>query len=359
MKINKVSLLKLTLPLKHPYLNVKEGYVTEKRSLLFKVVLADEHETAGWGEAVENILLTGQQLDEMVETAKQLSSTIVKQDAAAALDILAKTKANSVKYGLETAVLDAICRAQDCSFADYLQLPGTKFELLNDAVEPVTDAETMLQDSTELFLLDDYERIKYQINAKDSEVDRLLRLPFLLPKKVRVRLELTEPWTNLAAAQAVLRRLADSELLIDYVQLPPQSLLPAASPIPLAVSVTDMPSAKRIIAAGAMPVINLLTCGGPTLAVKIAQLAAKQGAECIIAGAGENAIGTTMAAKLAAALPNVKFCDLPGLDQVKAGPFIGGATLHQSKLLVPPAAGLGLTVDENSSQLAMLTEIFH
>jgi L-alanine-DL-glutamate epimerase-like enolase superfamily enzyme len=359
MKINKVSLLKLTLPLKHPYLNVKEGYVTEKHSLLFKVVLADDHETAGWGEAAENLLLTGQKIDEMVEVAKQVASTVVKQDAAEALTILGKVQPNSVKYGLETAILAAICQADNKSFADYLQLPGQRVELMNDAVEPVVDAETMLEDSTELFLLDDYERIKYQINAPDSEIDRLLRLPFLLPDKVRVRIELTEPWTDLDAALNNLQRLANSQLRIDYLQLPEQALLPENSPLPLAVPATGLPAAKRIIAAGAMPVVNLLTCGGPMLAVQILQLAAEQGVNCVIAGAGENAVGLTMAAKLAAGFPNVKYCDLPGLDQVAPGPFIGGVTLHQSKLLVPPSAGLGLTVDENSDQLEMLTEVFH
>lgn len=359
MKINKVSLMKLTLPLKHPYLNAKEGYVTEKHSLLFKVVLTDERETAGWGEAAENVLATGQKIEEMVEAAKQLASAVVKQDVAAALTMLEKMEPNAVKYGLETAVLAALCQAESKSFAEYLQLPGQSLELMNDAVEPVTDAETMLEDSTELFLLDDYERIKYQINAQDSEIDRLLRLPFLLPDKVRVRVELTEPWTNLAVAVNNLQRLADSKLRVDYVQLPAQALLPESSPLPLAVPAVNLSAAKKIIAAGAMPVVNLLTCGGPMLAVKILKLAAAQGADCVVAGAGENAIGLTMAAKLAAGFPNVKFCDLPGLDQVETGPFIGGVALHQSKLLVPPATGLGLTVDENSDQLEMLTEIFH
>lgn len=358
MKIEKVTLLKLTLSLKHPYLNLKEGYVTHKRSLLCKVVLADEHETTGWGEAVENVLLTGADLNALSADAQRLAHKIVKQETGGALQALGKEKVSPSKYGLETALIDAICRSRGLSIADYFDLSGRQTELINDAALPVMDAETMLEDTTELYLLDDYDRIKYQIKPAASEIERILRLPFLLPDRVRVCLELTKPWTSKEEAKKNLQRLADSKLKIDYVQLPIGAPVPSTS-IPLAMPVNNLDDAKQAAANKVMFNINLLKCGGPVMAVKIANYASSRDLSCIISGAGENVIGMTIAARLAAGLPNVKYVDLPGLDRVKAGPVMGGAMLNKGKLLVPPAAGLGLSVNESSDQLDLLTEVFH
>ncbi|MCH3904983.1 MAG: mandelate racemase [Lactobacillus sp.] len=365
MIIQKISLFKLTLPLKHPFITNKR-YSTDMTSLLFKVVLDDD--TAGWGEAAENKNLTGDDFEAMFADGKTLSSQIVKQDAEAALRQLAATDYLPVKYGLETAVLDAVCRSKGQTIAKYLQLPAAQQRLENDTTISIMDAENML-DTTTPFVVRGYKHLKYKIGPGKDEIARLQRLEQLLPEGTTVRIDPNQAWEP-AEAMNYLQLLADSSLKIDFIEQPvaveqteTMQALAAADLIPIVAdeAVFTLADAKKIIAAKSANMLNikLIKCGGPLEAVQIAQYAAQHQVDCMFGCTSEANIAITMAAKLSASLSNVKFYDLDGLDFIKETPFMGGVIVNGPELMLPDTHGLGITVNESSPALQMLTEVFH
>lgn len=365
-KIEQIQFFKSSLSLNHPFITNKRSS-TGMKSLIYKITLSDG--SIGLGEASENINLTGVNLQGMLDYAVNLSKKILlgQNVSIDMVNSLYNVPYNPAHYGIETAVIDAFSRSSNETVNDFLGIPLQTHSLENDTTVSIMKTDAMIK-QTQGLLNKGYRHIKYKIGPGIDEVERLLALQDILPENVSIRIDPNQAWTEETVFES-LKKLTASNLKIDLIEQPvsvdkPELLkkITMASQIPIAAdeSVFSIADAKKIIANHEADILNikLIKCGGPLEAIQIANIAEKNGIDCMLGCTSEINIAISTAAYLSASLTNVKYYDLDGLDFVDETPFKGGVRVDKSQLKIPKKIkGLGITMDEHSKALKNLTTI--
>lgn len=359
-EVNKIQIFKLSLPLNQPFITNKRTS-HDMSSLIFKVILSDGN--IGWGESAENINLTSVNLQGMFDFSSNIIEKITNKEIYSALNQVIKAKYNPAKYGLETALLDAFSQSTGKTISDLLDIAKPTNKLLNDTTVSIMNYEKPISYTNEL-IKKGYHCIKYKIGPGKDEVKRILALSNYLPKTVSIRIDPNQAW-NKEEAFKFISILQKSTLCIDFIEQPTEEKdlntlreLAKFSEIPIVAdeSIFSFQDAKTIVENQYANMLNikLIKCGGPIEAVKIAKFADEHNVKCMFGCTSEANIAISMAAFLAASLPNVIFFDLDGLDFINKTPFSGGVVKKEDKLEIPGYLGLGIRVNEKSEYLNLI-----
>ncbi|KRN43081.1 mandelate racemase/muconate lactonizing enzyme family protein [Fructilactobacillus fructivorans] len=364
MKIQKVKISKLMMPLSKPFItNIRTS--TKLQSLIYQIVLEDG--SKGYGESAENYKLTGESFKDMVEYSKNIVDMITGMDVRSALSILTNTNQyHSSKYGIEVAMVDAISQSEGKSIDKYLNIGEPMQYLQNDTTISVMN-ESDTRKATISTIRAGYKCIKYKVSRGTDELNRILNVKDLLGKGVSIRIDPNQAWSRQQAI-TYIDKLQNSDIKVDFIEQPVNANdldgmreVKRFSHIPIVAdeSVFGLEDAEKIINGKYADLINikLIKCGGPIEAIRIANFAKKRRIRCLFGCTSEVNISLSMAAYLSAGLSNVSFIDLDGLDYLSDTPFSGGMIPSlNGKIYLPKTTGLGININPNSKYLTTIFE---
>lgn len=91
--------------------------------------------------------------------------------------------------------------------------------------------------------------------------------------------------------------------------------------------------------------IKLMKTGGILNAVRVAQISAAAGIQCMLGCMNETSLGLTAAAHVVASQKNLIYADLDSFLFSVSNPIIGGMEIKQGTVYLPTTPGLGLDID--------------
>lgn len=354
-KIIGYNIYKLDIPLKRPFITSIRSSRNLK-GILCQVILNDGE--VGFGESAENIKLTGESREEMYRFAKDFFNEHLNEEAEDVLLSL-QSFANHMapRYGMETAILDAVAKNNRTEINEELGIDVKKRQLDNDTTISILNSQQTIVE-TKRVLNNGYRYIKYKVEPGETELQRILQLEQLIPNDVHIRIDPNQSWTYEETLHAI-KVFEESTLQVEFIEQPVNSVmyeqmhkLSLKSTIPIVAdeSIFSLEDAKKIIDHGYGTAINikLIKCGGPLEAVEIANFAERRGVDCLFGCTTESNVALTMAAYLSAGLKSVKAIDLDGLDYIIDSPFTGGISDSNGQINIPEqTAGLGIDLDES------------
>jgi len=361
-KIVSYQISKLDIPLKRPFVTSIRSSKSLK-GIFCKVGLDDGQ--IGFGESAENIKLTGENREDMYRFTKDFFDEHLNQDTDdTLLNLQGFTNHVAARYGMETAILDAIAKSNGTEITDELGIPVAKRTLANDTTVSILNNEDTIAE-TERILKQGYRHIKYKVDASMSEVERILQLADLIPRDVAIRIDPNQSWTYQQTCDAI-KEFESAKLQVEFIEQPvnltdfesmKQLSLRTTIPIIADESVFNLEDAKNVIEHGYGNAINikLIKCGGPLEAIEIANFAKRHEVDCLFGCTTEANVAMTMAAYLSAGLSNVKYIDLDGLDYIADTPFSGGVVDSRGNLQIPEQNS-GLGIGTNNKQAEYITE---
>lgn len=212
-RIKQFKIFKLSMPLSHAFITNKRKS-TDMNSLIFKVILSDG--TIGWGEAAENINLTGITIQDMFNFSCNLIEQIINKEADFALELVSRAEYNPAKYGIETAILDAVSQSKKKSISDLLGISNPTDKITNDTTISIMNSEETVK-WTKKLVKQGYQHLKYKLGPGENEIERILNLSKYLPKNVSIRIDPNQAWNRVSALKYI--NLLEKILLkIDFIE---------------------------------------------------------------------------------------------------------------------------------------------
>lgn len=167
-KIVNYQISKLDIPLKRPFVTSIRSSKSLK-GILFKIELDDG--SIGLGESAENIKLTGENREEMSRFARDFFEEHLHENVDDVLLMLQGfLNHNSARYGMETAILDAISHANGTEIVEELGIPVQTRRIENDTTVSLLNAEETVTETLRV-LKEGYKHIKYKLNNQPGEID--------------------------------------------------------------------------------------------------------------------------------------------------------------------------------------------
>ncbi|AUI58629.1 o-succinylbenzoate synthase [Amycolatopsis sp. BJA-103] len=351
MKIELVELVEVRLPLVRPF-RTSCGIDTERRTLLLHVV-TDAAE--GWAEfggdpepmysaefaaGAERVLT-----DHLVPRVTALDRPTAARIAGAMVPVKGNPMAKAL---LETAILDAECRAHEMPLATYLG--GVRDRVAAGVSVGITDTIADLLETVSGYLEQGYVRIKLKIEPGwDLEPVRAVRREFGDGTALQVDANTAYSLTDAEH----LRRLDDFGLVQIEQPLAEDDLRGHAelakllrTPLCLDESIHSARDAATAIALGACRIVNIKPSrvGGYLEARRIHDVCVAQGIPVWCGGMLETGIGRAQNLALAAlpgfVLPN----DISASSRYYAEDLTEEFRLDSGSLSVPDGPGSGVTV---------------
>ena len=351
VKLSNYHIYKLDIPLKRPFItSIRTS--NNLVGIFYQVELSDG--SIGYGESAENIKLTGETREDMYQFSDYFFTAHLQKEIEDTLIDLQELESNgAARYGMETAILDAVAKTKSIEISDELDLSLGNRVLENDTtISLLGDNETILE--TKRVLKRGYQHIKYKVDNGDSEIQRIVQLEKIIPDDVSIRLDPNQSWTYQETIDAI-KTFDDSSLNVEFIEQPVKASMyeemrkisfKTTIPIIADESVFNLTDAKNVIENGYGTAINikLIKCGGPLEAIEIANYAKRKEVDCLFGCTTESNVAMTIASYLSDGLSNVKYIDLDGLDYISDSPFIGGVE-DKKGLIMLPQQDMGLGID--------------
>ncbi len=358
MRIRRVQLHTLALPLVTPF-TTSFSTQTERRVLVVELTaLIDGQEVTGWSEcgALTEPVYSEEYTEGVIDvTARHLVPRLVAASAVGPLtaetvsEHLEKVVGHRMaKAALETAVLDVQLRAAGLSFKDYLGV--TKDRVPSGVSVGIQDSIPRLLDTVAGYLDEGYQRIKLKIQPGwDIAPVRAVREAH---PDVRLQVDANAAYTLVDAAH--LSRLDEFDLLLIEQPLGEDDMRQHAelarrmrTPMCLDESVVSATSAADAIQMGAAQVINIKPSrvGGYLEARRIHDVSRAHGIAVWCGGMLETGIGRAGNAALAG-LPGFTLTgDISASGRFYKEDITEPFELVDGHIMIPEAPGLAAVPD--------------
>jgi o-succinylbenzoate synthase len=344
------------------------GEIRARRGFLLRLVADSGLE--GLGEASPAYWIGEERLEDVAEVLRGVVELVASRPAAASLCAAVDGRARVDAAGctaerhaplcerspaaacaVDTALLDLEARARGMALATLLG--GDADAALPVCALVIGRTSEALADAAVSAVGEGYRVLKVKVGAGSvaEDVRRIEAVRRRIGEGIPLRLDANRAWTPAQARQA-LSALAASG--IELVEEPlrggePRMLaaLRASSPVRVAVdeSVRDAASLRRVVEAGAASVVVLKTArvGGPSTALRLAEEAGAAGLEVVITDSIETAIGMSVAAHVAAALPPPRLALGLGGVRLIAGSIVDAECPLRAPCVRARGPGLGVT----------------
>ena len=353
MKISDIKFGTLRVPLKTPF---KTALRTVDKIEDIVVMIGTDCGHVGYGEAPATAVITGDTHGSIVEAIRHyIWPRIVGQDIANLNHLTqliqgAMEKNSSAKAAVEIAIYDLWGQLYDAPL--YRLLGGGDPLITTDITISVDYIDKMVADS--ISAVDrGFESLKIKV-GKDIGVDieRVKAVHAAVEGRALLRLDANQGWTAKQAVYA-LQTLEDAGVRLELVEQPVKAqdlngmkyvTERVHTPIMADESVFGPTEVVELIRMRAADIINikLMKTGGISNAIRIADIAAMYGVECMIGCMLETGISVAAAVHVAVAKSDaITKIDLDGPSLCTFNPIDGGVIFNDSEISVTGAAGLG------------------
>ncbi|KGM54880.1 L-alanine-DL-glutamate epimerase [Lysobacter daejeonensis GH1-9] len=354
MKITDIKLGMLRVPLKTPF---KTALRTVEAVEDIVVCIHTDTGHVGYGEAPATAVITGDTHGSIVEAIRKfIAPRLIGQEVANLNRITqliqeALEKNTSAKAAVEIAVYDLFGQLYGAPL--YKMLGGGDPVITTDITISVDYIDKMVADSISA-VERGFESLKIKV-GKDIGVDveRVKAIYAAVEGRALLRLDANQGWTAKQAVHAITL-LEDAGVRLELVEQPVKAqdldgmkyvTERVHTPIMADESVFGPTEVIELIRMRAADIINikLMKTGGLSNAVRIADIAALYGMECMIGCMLESSISVAAAVHLAVAKANaITRVDLDGPSLCAFNPVDGGVIFNESEISVTDAPGLGI-----------------
>jgi o-succinylbenzoate synthase len=354
MKISDIKFGTLRVPLKTPF---KTALRTVDKIEDIVVMIGTDTGHTGYGEAPATAVITGDTHGSIVEAIRHyIWPRVVGQDVANLNHLTqliqgAMEKNSSAKAAVEIAVYDLWGQLYDAPL--YRLLGGGDPLITTDITISVDYIDKMVADSISA-VERGFESLKIKV-GKDIGVDieRVKAVHAAVEGRALLRLDANQGWTAKQAVYA-LQTLEDAGVRLELVEQPVKAqdlngmkyvTERVHTPIMADESVFGPTEVVELIRMRAADIINikLMKTGGISNAIRIADIAAMYGVECMIGCMLETGISVAAAVHVAVAKSDaITKIDLDGPSLCTFNPIDGGVIFNDSEISVTDAPGLGI-----------------
>lgn len=354
MKITQIKFGMLRVPLKTPFKTALRTVETVE-DIVVQIHTDTGH--IGYGEAPATAVITGDTHGSIVEAIdKFIAPRLIGQEIAnlnriTQLVQTALEKNTSAKAAVEIAVYDLFGQLYGAPL--YKMLGGGDPVITTDITISVDYIDKMVADS--IAAVDrGFESLKIKV-GKDTglDIERVKAIYAAVEGRALLRLDANQGWTAKQAVYA-MHTLEDAGVLLELLEQPVKAqdidglkyvTDRVHTPVMADESVFGPMEVVELIKLRAADIINikLMKTGGISNAIRIADIAALYGVECMIGCMLETSISVAAAVHVAVAKANViTKVDLDGPSLSKFNPVDGGVIFNESEISVTDAPGLGI-----------------
>ena len=354
MKISDIQLGMLRVPLKTPFKTALRTVDTVEDIVV--TVHTDTGHT-GYGEAPATAVITGDTHGSIIEAIRRyIAPRLIGQEIANLNHITqliqgALERNTSAKAAVEIAIYDLFGQLYGAPL--YKMLGGGDPVITTDITISVDYIDKMVSDSLAA-VERGFESLKIKV-GKDIGVDieRVKAIHAAVEGRALLRLDANQGWT---AKQAVfaMRKLEDAGVHLELLEQPVKAqdidglkyvTDHVHTPVMADESVFGPIEVVELIKMRAADIINikLMKTGGISNAIRIADIAALYGVDCMIGCMIETSISVAAAVHVAVAKSNVVTkVDLDGPSLCAFNPVDGGVIFNESEISITDAPGLGI-----------------
>lgn len=354
MKITDIRFGMLRVPLKTPF---KTALRTVDIVEDIVVSIHTDNGHVGYGEAPATAVITGDTHGSIVSAIHRfIAPRLIGEDIANLNRITRLIQGSlerntSAKAAVEIAVYDLWGQLYDAPL--YKMLGGGEPVITTDITISVDHIDKMVADS--LSAVDrGFESLKIKV-GKDIGVDieRVKAIYAAVEGRALLRLDANQGWTAKQAVYA-MQSLEEAGVRLELLEQPVKAqdvdglkyvTDRVHTPVMADESVFDPLQVIDLIKKRAADIINikLMKTGGISNAIRIADIAALYGVECMIGCMIETSISVAAAVHVAVAKSGViTKIDLDGPSLCAFDPVDGGVTFNESEISVSDAPGLGI-----------------
>ncbi|MGN7724748.1 dipeptide epimerase [Luteimonas sp. 22616] len=354
MKITDIRFGMLRVPLKTPF---KTALRTVELVEDIVVTIHTDTGHVGYGEAPATAVITGDTHGSIVSAINKFIAPRLIGEEVANLNRITRLiqgaleRNTSAKAAVEIAVYDLWAQLYDTPL--YKMLGGGEPVITTDITISVDHIDKMVADS--LSAVDrGFESLKIKV-GKDIGVDieRVKAIYAAVEGRALLRLDANQGWTAKQAVYA-MQSLEDAGVRLELLEQPVKAqdidglkyvTDRVHTPVMADESVFGPLQVIDLIKARAADIINikLMKTGGISNAIRIADIAALYGVECMIGCMLETSISVAAAVHVAVAKSGViTKVDLDGPSLCAFDPVDGGVTFNESEISISDAPGLGI-----------------
>jgi o-succinylbenzoate synthase len=354
MKITDIRFGTLRVPLKTPF---KTALRTVDKIEDIVVMIGTDCGRVGYGEAPATAVITGDTHGSIVEAIRHyIWPRVVGQEVANLNRVTqliqgAMEKNSSAKAAVEIAIYDLWGQLYGAPL--YRLLGGGDPLITTDITISVDYIDKMVADSVGA-VERGFESLKIKV-GKDIGVDieRVKAVYAAVEGRALLRLDANQGWTAKQAVYA-LQTLEEAGVRLELVEQPVKAqdlngmkyvTERVHTPIMADESVFGPTEVIELIRMRAADIINikLMKTGGISNAIRIADIAAMYGVECMIGCMLETGISVAAAVHVAVAKSDaITKIDLDGPSLCAFNPIDGGVNFNESEISVTDAPGLGI-----------------
>lgn len=353
MKITKVRLGKLSIPLRVPFKTALRS-VSSVEDVI--VEIHTDTGAVGYGEAPPTGVITGDTTGAITGAIQDhIGRSILGRDVDDFEDLIQSVqkcivKNTSAKAAVDMALWDLY--GQLYQIPVYKLMGGARKSIVTDITISVNDPEQMARDAMDA-IGRGYDCLKVKVGADPAlDVSRLAAVRKAVGDSVCIRIDANQAWRPKEAVR-ILNQMQDKGLAIEFVEQPVAAhdfeglkYVTERSYVPVLAdeSVFSPEDALKIMQMGAADLVNikLMKCGGLYNALKIISAAEIYGVECMIGCMLEAKISVNAAVELACAKKIITKIDLDGPVLCKEDPIRGGAVFNEKDITVSDKPGLGI-----------------
>ena len=354
MKITDIELGMLRVPLKTPFKTALRTVDTVEDIVV--LVRTDSGHT-GHGEAPPTAVITGDTHGSIVEAIERhIKPRLIGQDISNLNHICgliqnSMERNTSAKAAVEIAVYDLWGQLHGAPL--YQMLGGGDPVITTDITISVDHIDKMVADSIAA-VERGFDSLKIKV-GKDIglDIERVKAIHAAVEGRALLRLDANQGWTAKQAVYA-MHALEDAGVLLELLEQPVKAAdieglkyvtERVHTPVMADESVFGPSQVFDLIQRRAADIINikLMKTGGISNAVRVADIAALYGVECMIGCMLESAISVAAAVHLAVAKADaITKVDLDGPSLSQFNPVHGGVVFNESEITITDAPGLGI-----------------
>ena len=354
MKITDIELGMLRVPLKTPFKTALRTVDTVEDIVV--LVRTDSGHT-GHGEAPPTAVITGDTHGSIVEAIERhIKPRLIGQDISNLNHICgliqnSMERNTSAKAAVEIAVYDLWGQLHGAPL--YQMLGGGDPVITTDITISVDHIDKMVADSIAA-VERGFDSLKIKVGMDIGlDIERVKAIHAAVEGRALLRLDANQGWTAKHAVYA-MHALEDAGVLLELLEQPVKAAdieglkyvtERVHTPVMADESVFGPSQVFDLIQRRAADIINikLMKTGGISNAVRVADIAALYGVQCMIGCMLESAISVAAAVHLAVAKADaITKVDLDGPSLSQFNPVHGGVVFNESEITITDAPGLGI-----------------
>lgn len=358
MRIADISIGYIEIPLHTPFRTALR--VVDRINDMIIRITADNG-LQGFGEAPPTAVITGDTRESIASAVCNYIGPAIMgmslDDPEVVFAAMEKSiaKNTSAKAAVDMALYDLIAREKEVPL--FRLLAGgdgseIRTELQTDLTISVNEVDEMVRDSVRA-VREGYHILKVKVGkGGEKDVERIREIRNAVGPDVILRVDANQGWTR-EEAVSTIRKMEDALADIELVEQPVschdfKGLKYVTGQVETSIladeSVFSVEDAERIIEEHAADMINikLMKTGGIRQALRICDMAEKNGVPCMAGCMLESAVSVSAAAHLAGARNIIRMCDLDGPSLCAENPYTGGPVYEGPSIRLTEVPGTGI-----------------